>query len=260
MSIPCPPDLVSFANHLADVAADILRSHTHRPVEIEIKPDGTQVTNVDKAVERAVRHEIESRYPDHGIRGEEFPAVRADAEFVWIIDPLDGTREFIHGLPLFGFLLALTYRGAIILGLADQPSTRDRWLGADGHGTSFNGTPVAVRPCPTLAEATVSTMGYDTFCAQHHDRLVPLRSLARARVTADSFYVFGLVAMGRVDLIASAGFALHDYAPLDAIVRNAGGTVTDWQGRRLTLTSDGTILAAGDGALIPQTLQVLGIA
>ncbi|HWK44941.1 MAG TPA: inositol monophosphatase family protein [Stellaceae bacterium] len=258
MTPSCPADLVSFANRLADVAGDILRLHTHRAIDIEIKPDGTQVTNVDKAVERAVRQEIESHYPEHGIRGEEFPAVRADAEYVWIIDPLDGTREFIYGLPLFGFLLALTHRGTIVLGLADQPSTRDRWLGADGHGTVFNGTPVTVRSCPTLAEATISTMGYDTFCAQHHDRLLALRNLARARVTADSFYVFGLVALGRVDLIASSGFALHDYASLDAIIRNAGGTVTDWQGRRLTLTSDGTILVAGDAALIPEALRLLG--
>jgi len=254
----CPAQLVSFANHLADVAGDILRAHTHRPVDIEIKPDGTQVTNVDKAVEQAVRHEIQSTYPEHGIRGEEFPAVRADAEYVWIIDPLDGTREFIYGLPLFGFLLALAHRGDIVLGLADQPATRDRWLGADGHGTVFNGTPVTTRSCPTISEAIISTMGYDTFCAQHHDRLAPMRILARGRVTADSFYVFGLVALGRVDLIASSGFALHDYASLDAIVRNAGGMVTDWQGRRLTLTSDGTILAVGDAALIPEALSLLG--
>lgn len=254
---PCPPDLVAFADRLADIAGAILRAHVHGPIDVEVKPDGTPVTNIDKAVEAAVRAEIERTHPDHGIRGEEFPASRPDAEFVWIIDPLDGTKDFIQGLPLFGFLLALARRGEIVLGLADQPVTGDRWIGADGHGTRHRGRPVSVRRCPDLAAATISTMGYDSFAHVHHDRLRRLRAVARSTVAADSFYVFGLVALGRVDLIASANFALHDYAALDAIVRNAGGTVTDWQGRRLRLDSDGTIIAAGDSALLAPALALL---
>ncbi len=254
----CPADLVAFAGHLADTAAAVLRRHWQGPLEIEVKPDGTPVTQVDRAVEAAVRAEIERAYPGHGIRGEEFPAVRPEADRVWIIDPLDGTREFIQGLPLFGFLLALVERGQFVLGLADQPVTGDRWLGADGHGTTHGGRPVQVRPCGDLAAAVASTMGYDGFCRAHHDRLLRVRMAARSTVTADSFYVFGLLALGRVDLIASAGFALHDYAALDAIVRNAGGAVVDWHGRPLGLESDGTILAAGDPALVAPTLALLG--
>jgi fructose-1,6-bisphosphatase/inositol monophosphatase family enzyme len=155
-----------------------------------MKPDGSPVTNVDLEVERAVREQLQRLVPAHGIRGEELPPAKPDAEYVWIVDPLDGTREFIQGLPLFGFLLALTHQGRIILGLAEQPLTRDCWLGADGHGTTRNGAPVRVRPCPHLAEATVSTMGYDSFCASRHDLLLPLRQAARTTVTADSFYVW----------------------------------------------------------------------
>jgi inositol-phosphate phosphatase/L-galactose 1-phosphate phosphatase/histidinol-phosphatase len=255
----CAPELIAFAGHLGDVAGAILRSRFHRAVAIEVKPDGTPVTDVDRAVEEAVRAEIERRYPEHGIRGEEFPARNPDAEFVWVIDPLDGTKEFIQGLPLFGFLLSLVHRGEFILGLAEQPVTRDRWVGALGHGTRLNDAPVATRPCPALGEATISIMGYDGFCAVHHDRLLPIGAAAKARIVADSFYVFGLVAMGRVDAIVSAGFALHDYAALDTIVRHAGGAVTDWRGRRLGLSADGTILAVGDKALLPEILAMLKV-
>src|SRR6478735_6391765 len=105
MTAPVSRDLVTFANHLADLAGDILRAKSAAPPVIEIKPDGTPVTDADRAVEQAVRAEIALAYPDHGIRGEEFPAHQPDADHVWIIDPLDGTKEYTLGLPLWGFLL-----------------------------------------------------------------------------------------------------------------------------------------------------------
>ncbi len=253
----CPADLVAFADHLGEVAADLLRNHARGKPAVEIKADGTPVTDADKAVEAVLRAEIRAAHPGHGILGEEFPPERADADFVWNIDPVDGTKEFIQGLPLFGTLIALAHRGAIVLGLARQPLTGDCWLGADGHGTRWNSAAIAVRQCASLDRAVLSTMGYDTFCATEHGRLSPLRRRARELVTADSFVVFGLLAAGRVDAIASRGFALHDYAALDAIVRNAGGHVTDWAGRRLTLTSDGTIAAAGDTQVQAELLLAL---
>ncbi len=253
----CPSDLIAFANHLADIAADIIRAHADRPPEVEIKSDGSPVTTIDKAVESAVRAEILKAHPDHGIHGEEFPPHQIDAPLVWIIDPIDGTKEWVQGLPLYGFLLALAQGDDIILGLADQPALRHRWLGAAGHGTTRNGAPVHTRPGRTLDTAILSTMGYDTFAGARHAELARLRVNHRNTVTADSFYVFGLLAEGRVDLVASAHFALHDYAALDAIVRNAGGTVTDWSGAPLGRHSDGTILAAATPELHAEALAVL---
>jgi histidinol phosphatase-like enzyme (inositol monophosphatase family) len=253
----CPSELVAFAQRLGDIACEMLRERARGGLAVEIKADGSPVTDVDKAVETALRAEIFRVHPSHGMIGEEFPAVRAEAEWVWIVDPLDGTREFIQGLPLFGTLIALAHHGEIVLGLAEQPLTRDRWLGADGHGTTWNGGLARVRPCEALSEAVLSTMGYDGFCAHRHDLLSRLRRQCRATVAADSFMVFGLLAAGRVDAIASDGFALHDYAALDAIVRNAGGSMTDWAGRRLTLRSDRSIIALGDARLLPQVLSAL---
>ena len=253
----CPPDLVAFAHHLGDLAGDILRTRAARPPQVEIKPDGSPVTDTDKAVESAIRAEILRAHPTHGIHGEEFPPDRLDAEWVWIIAPLDGTKEWVQGLPLWGFLLALMHRGEIVLGLAEQPLLRHRWLGAAGHPTTRDGIPARTRQGRGLDDAIVSTMGYDTFAIAGHDRLLRLRRNHRNCVTADSFYVLGLLAEGRIDLVASAHFALHDYVALDAIVRHAGGTVTDWNGHRLGRASDGTILAAGSAALHAEALAVL---
>jgi histidinol phosphatase-like enzyme (inositol monophosphatase family) len=253
----CPPELVGFASDLGDLAGGILRRCATESLCVEIKPDGSPVTNVDREVEAAIRAEIVRRRPSDGIIGEEYAPERVDAEFVWIIDPLDGTKEYVQGLPLWGFLLALAWRGRFVLGLAEQPLLHDRWLASDGHGTQRNGHPIRTRPCAALSDAVINTMGYDTFCRQHHDRLVLFRGQARGTVTADSFIVFGLLAEGRVDLIASAGFALHDYAALDVIVRNAGGIVTDWCGAPLGLRSNGTILAAGDACLHKAALSTL---
>ena len=244
-----PDQHLAFANHLADLAGAILRDKFANPPTVETKADGSPVTDADHAVEQAIRAAINNAHPDHGIIGEEFPPERADAEHVWIIDPLDGTKEYVQGLPLFGVLIALCHRGRFVLGLAEQPQLAHRWLGADRHGTTRNGRPVHTRPCAALSDAVISTMGYDTFCAARHAELASLRGQARSTVTADSFYVFGLLAEGKVDLIASDHFALHDYAALEVIVRNAGGTVTDWLGQPLDMNSSGTILAAGTATL-----------
>jgi inositol-phosphate phosphatase/L-galactose 1-phosphate phosphatase/histidinol-phosphatase len=253
-------DLVAFANHHADLAGAILRDASNNPPIVETKSDGSPVTDADRAVEQAIRAAINREHPGHGIRGEELPSEREAAEYLWIIDPIDGTKEYVQGLPLFGTLIALCHCGRFVLGLADQPQLAHRWLGADGHGTTRNGRRVHTSACATLADAVISTMGYDTFCAGRNAVLAPLRRRARGTVTADSFYVFGLLAEGRVDVIATDRFALHDYAALEVIVRNAGGTMTDWCGQPLGMTSGGTILATSTAALHAEVLPVLRVA
>jgi histidinol phosphatase-like enzyme (inositol monophosphatase family) len=253
----CPDEMLAFAHRLGDIAADLLRQFARGPIAVETKGDGSPVTQVDRAVETALRDAIRHTHPGHGVIGEEFGTERSDAEWVWIIDPLDGTKEFIQGLPLFGTLLALAYRGEIVLGLSEQPLTRDRWVGADGRGTTWNGAQVRVRPCPSLGSAVLSTMGYDSFCLHRHDVLASLRHGSQATANGDTFLVFGLLAAGRIDAVVSDMFKLHDYAAEDAIVRNAGGSITDWAGQRLTLASDGTILAAGDTRLAAEILARL---
>src|SRR3954454_19416785 len=133
------------ASDLADAAGEAIRPHFRRLRTVEDKADLSPVTIADREAEMAMRRLIAVRFPDHGIIGEEFGREREDAEFVWVLDPIDGTKSFISGVPLFGTLIALARRGRPILGIIDQPISRERWIGATGRPTVFNGAPACVR-------------------------------------------------------------------------------------------------------------------
>jgi len=253
----CPQDFIDFADELADAAAPVLRRHFRTPVAIDIKADESPVTIADRDAESAMRALIEARYPAHGIFGEEFGAIRADAELVWVLDPIDGTRAFITGKPMFGTLIALVRRGAPLLGLINQPVTGERWLGVAGRKTLFNGAPSAVRRCPALDGAVLNTTSPALFSGEDAVRFGRLSAAARDTHYGGDCYAYGLLASGFIDLVAEAGLKPYDYCALAPIVAGAGGAMTDWGGRALTLGSDGRVIAAGDPALLVQAVEVL---
>ncbi|MFQ5937225.1 MAG: inositol monophosphatase family protein [Acidiferrobacterales bacterium] len=245
----CPKELVTFAHHLADAAGEIQRRYFRQPLEIEVKPDESPVTKVDKETECVLRDLIERTYPKHGIAGEEYPTVREDAEFIWVLDPLDGTKSFLAGMPLFGILISLAHEGQFVLGVVDQPILQDRWLGADGHGTTLNGAPAHTRECATLSEAIV-------FLGKPYDpKIAALRPAVKWARYGGDCYGYGLLASGFVDLVVDAYLDDHDFAALEPVVRNAGGVATDWEGNRLAMGSTGRVIAAGDPRLLDQVLQ-----
>ena len=177
-----------------------------------------------------MRRLIAARFPDHGIIGEEFGREREDAEFVWVLDPIDGTKSFISGVPLFGTLIALAHRGRPILGIIDQPISRERWIGAAGRPTTFNGAPVRCRPCPALAAATVVLDQPRHVPGRRRRRLRPRRGAAKlVRFGADC-YAYGLLACGFIDLVIEASLKPYDFCAMVPIVEGAGGIATDWQG------------------------------
>src|SRR3954471_857444 len=139
------------------------RPYFRQPLAIDDKADLTPVTAADRAAEQAMRSLIESRFPEHGIIGEEFGRVREDAEFVWTLDPIDGTKSFISGVPLFGTLIALTHAKRPILGIIDQPISRERWVGVAGRPTILNGAVVRCRACHALSGATLFATTPDMF-------------------------------------------------------------------------------------------------
>ena len=249
MSYRVPDQHLAFANHLADLAGEILRDKFANPPAVETKADGSPVTDADHAVEQAIRSAINLAHPAHGIIGEEFPE-RAGAEYVWIIDPLDGTKEYVQGLPLFGVLIALCHRGRFVLGLAEQPQLAHRWLGADGHGTTRNGRRVHTRACSALSDAVISTMGYDTFCAGRHAEL-DFSCAARRAACSWPTVSTSLAWSGRGE---AGPDRVRSFCA--ARLRRAGGDRP--QRRRhgdrlarppLDMNSSGTILAAGTATL-----------
>jgi inositol-phosphate phosphatase / L-galactose 1-phosphate phosphatase / histidinol-phosphatase len=237
---------LALAAELADAAGAEIRPAFRTRLAVDDKPDSSPVTAADRAAEAAMRRLIEARFPDHGIIGEEFGRVREEAEFVWVLDPIDGTKSFISGVPLFGTLIALTRRGRPILGIIDQPISRERWVGAAGRRTTLNGSPMRCRECPGLAAATLFATTPDMFAGADAAAFARLAAVAKlVRYGADC-YAYGLLAAGFVDLVVEASLKPYDFCPMVAIVEGAGGVASDWRGRDLDLASDGRVAIAGD--------------
>jgi len=231
---------------LADAAGAAIRPYFRTPLVIDDKPDLTPVTAADRAAETAMREMIEQNFPDHGIVGEEFGRVREDAEFVWVLDPIDGTKSFVSGVPLFGTLIALTRADRPILGVIDQPISRERWLGAAGRHSTLNGVPIRCRPCAGLAGATLFATAPDIFRGAEAAGFARVSGAVKLTRFGADCYAYGLLAAGFVDLVLEASLKPYDFCAIVPIVEGAGGIATDWRGTQLGLASDGRVLVAGD--------------
>jgi histidinol-phosphatase len=248
---------LALANRLADASGTIIRRHFRRRIAVDQKPDRTPVTIADRGAERAMRRLIVARFPDHGILGEEYGRRDMDADYVWVLDPIDGTKSFISGVPLFGTLIALTYRGRPVLGVIDQPILRERWIGAAGRRTTLNGKPVKTRPCRRLAAATLYATAPEMFPRREAVAFARLRRRVKlARFGADC-YAYALLASGFIDLVVEADLKPYDFCALAPVIEGAGGRITDWTGKKLGLQSDGRVVAAGSKALARQALILL---
>jgi inositol-phosphate phosphatase / L-galactose 1-phosphate phosphatase / histidinol-phosphatase len=248
---------LALAVELADAAGEAIRPYFRQPIRVDDKPDLSPVTVADRAAEAAMRRLIATRFPEHGIIGEEYGRDRDDAEFVWVLDPIDGTKSFISGVPLFGTLIALTRQGRPVLGIIDQPISRERWSGAEDRPTTMNGTAVHARPCADLAVATVFSTSPDMFKGGDAEAYARIAAAAKlVRFGADC-YAYGLIALGLIDVVIEASLKPYDFSAMAPIIAGAGGVVTDWQGAPLGLGSDGRVVAAGDRRVHERVLALL---
>jgi histidinol phosphatase-like enzyme (inositol monophosphatase family) len=255
--VRCPDELVAFAGRLAEASGPVIRRYFRTPIGVEDKADASPVTVADRETELALRALIEREHPDHGIVGEEHGATRPGASHQWVIDPIDGTKAFITGKPTFGTLVALLRDGVPVLGLIDQPVTGERWLGASGHTTTFNGRPARVRACPGLDKAVVNSTHPDMFRKPGAERFWQVASTSKLTLWGGDCYAYGLLAIGHIDLVIEYGLKLYDFAALVPVVRGAGGVMTDWRGGALTGASQGDVIAAGDERTHRQALDRL---
>ena len=216
------------------------------------------VTQADKEAEVAIRRAIAARYPDHGVIGEEYGEDRPDAEHVWILDPIDGTRAFIAGLPLWTTLIGLRVQGTPSVGVIAQPYLDEVFLGGPSGAVLMRGdatTPLRTRACPALTEAVIATTDPDIFTGSELGAWTQVRAAARlARYGCDA-YAYAMMAAGRIDLVAESGLKLWDWSALIPVVEAAGGAVTNWRGEAIDGT--GQILAVGDTAIREQALVTL---
>lgn len=249
---------IQLALRLADAAGAAIRPYFRARFEIETKPDDSPVTAADRASEAAMRAIVEAERPADGIIGEEYGRVREGAARQWVFDPIDGTRAFIAGRPLFGILIALLQDGIPVLGVIDQPIIGDRWLGATNRPTTLNGQRATVRACPGIAQAHLATTSPYLFRAGDDlDRFERLRPKVRDALYGGDCHNYGLLASGHLDLVVEAGLQIYDFAALVPIVEGAGGSMSDWQGKPLGLGSGGRVIAAGDRRVLDETLALL---
>jgi len=256
--VSCPDSLLAFAGRLAEASGAILRRYFRSGVAVIDKADLSPVTIADREAEQAIRRLIAEQHPDHGVIGEEYGADRPDAEHVWVLDPIDGTKSFITGRPLFGTLIALCRGGRPILGVVDHPALNERWVGAAGHPTRHNGTVVRARGCLSLDRAALFASSPHMFEDGHGEAgFTRVRRRVKLVQYGSDCYHYGLVASGHGDLAIEAQMGIHDYLAAVPVIEGAGGRVTDWQGNRLTLASGDRVLAAGDPSLHASVLVLL---
>jgi myo-inositol-1(or 4)-monophosphatase len=251
-------DFIDLAGKLADTAGAVIRAHFRAVPTAEQKQDLSPVTIADRAAEQAMRALIAARFADHGIHGEEYGLERPDSPYCWALDPIDGTRAFITGRPIFGTLIGLLHEGRPVLGVIDQPVTGERWLGVAGAPTRFRGAygRAGTRRCPALAEAELSATSPELL-GDALPRFARLAGAARRVTWGGDCYAYGLLALGQIDVIAERGLKIWDWAALVPVIEGAGGRMTDWQGAALTPGCAGDALAVGDSSLLADAIALL---
>jgi myo-inositol-1(or 4)-monophosphatase len=243
-------DFAAFVDRLAAVAGEAILPFFRTTLSVENKSRGANfdpVTEADRAAETAMRTLIRRNFPDHGIVGEEFGSERVDAEYVWVLDPIDGTKSFISGMPAWGTLIALTRAGDPVYGMMHQPFTRERFTG-DGGASRYRGPAgeraLRVRRCAGLADAILTTTSPRLMNDQDRRLFSKVEEAARLSRYGGDCYAYCMLAAGHVDLVIETELKPYDILPLMPIIAGAGGIVTAWDGG--PAKAGGRIIAAGD--------------
>lgn len=250
-------DYLAFSAHLANLARPILTEAYETGFGYIGKSDGSPVTEIDRRVETVWRAEIAVRYPDHGILGEEFGITGGDREFVWVLDPIDGTRAFTAGLPTFGCLIALVHNGSPLLGLIEAPMARMRAVGVRARPTLCNGRSIRTRDCARLGDAILSDWTNNTG-RPDEPGAARLRAASAWSVRDGGCIAYMSLARGFLDVCVDGNLDPYDFCALVPVVEGAGGIITDWAGAPLTLASGPLVVAAGSIACHREALSLLG--
>jgi inositol-phosphate phosphatase / L-galactose 1-phosphate phosphatase / histidinol-phosphatase len=290
-------DHVALAHDLVEAAARVTTAYFRTGILADTKSDDSPVTAADRHAEQAMRALLTERAPLHAVFGEEYglsapPAAAAAGassssssqqqqegklgdipEWLWVLDPIDGTKSFVTGKPLFGTLVALLHRGEPVLGIIDQPVTRERWVGVKGQATTLNGRPISTRACPSVKEAYLYATTPHMFGPEGGETETAwrrVRDACRIPLYGCDCYAYGLMAAGHADLVVEADLKPYDYLALVPVVEGAGGKITDWRGEALRWTAassgggaggaggGGEVLAAGDARVHAEALGLLG--
>ncbi len=255
-------DFTQFVNELANRSGQAILPFFRSSIAAEDKSRGGDfdpVTEADRAGEVAMRQLIKRTFPTHGIVGEEFGAEGADAEYVWVLDPIDGTRAFIAGLPTWGTLIGLSRSGRPCFGMMHQPFTGERVFG-DGGSATYRGPGgerrLMTRRCASLKDAVMATTSPKLFAGEELRAYDRVESVARLARYGCDCYAYCMLAAGHIDLVVESGLKPYDIVALIPIIEGAGGIVTAWDGG--SAAEGGAIVAAGDRRVHAAAVELLG--
>jgi myo-inositol-1(or 4)-monophosphatase len=254
-------DFVAFVDELAAVSGETIRPFFRTALGVENKSHSGSfdpVTAADRAAEAAMRALIKQNFPAHGIVGEELGAERPDAEYVWVLDPIDGTKSFICGMPAWGTLIGLTRRGEPVYGMMHQPFTREHFTG-DGSAANYRGPAgdraLQARPCAELEDAVLLTTSPLLMRDADRGAFRRVEQAVRLSRYGGDCYAYCMLAAGHVDLVIETELKPYDVLPLIPIIEGSGGIITTWENGRPH--AGGRVIAAGDKRVHARAMEVL---
>ena len=250
-------EFLNFANKLADAASITSMQYFRTPLDIDNKSDETPVTVADKNTELKIRSMIEDEYPDHGILGEEFDSINQNAEFIWVIDPIDGTRSYIAGHKDFGTLIALLYKKNPIIGVIDCPAHKERWLGVENLISTLNGKKIQTSLKSNVEDCYVLTSGLYFDNKEFKAGFKRVSNKTKYWKFGGDCYMYGMLASGLVDIVIEDTLKPHDYMALIPVINGSGGIVSDRFGKKITLESDGSFVASCSKSVHDQVIKLL---
>ena len=252
-------EFISFANILADESAKVIMKYFRQTFVTEIKDDNTPVTIADKESELKIRELINNTYPHHGILAEEFKNTEFDSEYLWVIDPIDGTRSFIAGHKDFGTLIALLYNKKPILGIINCPAHNERWIGVENQITTLNGKNIKTSSKKSIEECYTITTGLyfeDETFRYGFDNII---KKSKYYIFGGDCYMYGMLSSGFVDIVIEDTLKAYDYMALVPVIQGAGGVITDKYNNPITLDSDGSVLATANSFIHKQAINMINL-
>tara|TARA_Y100000741_G_C18141201_1_gene513206 strand:+ start:24 stop:800 length:777 start_codon:yes stop_codon:yes gene_type:complete len=255
-----PPDInefVSFANLLADLASKKSMEYFRKKLNVENKDDESPVTIADKETEEIIRDEIRKNYPNHGILGEEYESENLDSEFIWVIDPIDGTRSYIAGHKDFGNLISLLHNNKPVIGIINCPAHNERWVGIENTKTTCNGKEVLTSDINKIENAYLFTSGIYFYEPVFRKGFETIKNKSKYFRLGGDCYMYGMLTSGLIDIVIEDTLKAHDYMALINVVEGASGKITDRYGKPITLQSDGSLIASSSSELHDEIIKII---
>ena len=250
-------EYLNFANLLADESENIIFNYFRKKIDIKDKEDNSPVTIADQKVELRIRELINSKFPSHGILGEEYESFKIDSEFVWVIDPIDGTRSFIAGHKDFGTLIALLYKNKPVIGIINCPAHKERWIGIENQQTTLNNKLISTSSIKKIEESYLFTSGIYFDEPILRNGFEKIKNKSRYYRLGGDCYMYGMLASGLIDVVIEDTLKPHDYMALINVIEGAGGKVSDKFGNDININSDGSLVASCNKSIHKDLISII---